>query len=125
LARREPEDREVADERILGSGGFVEAVWRAAEPDTTAMRQRGWEEILEEVSRKWGLERVRLLGRSRERVVCRARREFLLRGLTEGGLSIAALGRLCAMNAASISRAIDLARTESGGRDTVVMANKA
>jgi REP element-mobilizing transposase RayT len=123
VTRRRREGGEAADERVLGSGAFVEAVvWGAREQGRPATPRRGWEEILGEVAEKWGLESSRVVGSSRERVVCRARREFLLRSRSEGGMSMAALARLCAMNPASVTRAIDLARKESSAQDAVAAA---
>lgn len=112
VLRRRPEDREAADERVLGSGVFVETVWRAADQSMPAAARRNWNAILGEVGEKWGVEPTRILGGSRERRVCRARREFFLSGMGEAGLSVAELGRLCAMNPASVSRAVEAARGE-------------
>lgn len=114
VARRRPEERESADERILGSGEFVEEVWRVAGALGVArsQRPRHWEEILEEVVDPTGIEASRILGGSRERQVSRARRAFLLRALEEGGMSMAAPARQCAMNPASVSQAIELSRRE-------------
>ncbi|MEW6490593.1 MAG: hypothetical protein AB1578_22110 [Thermodesulfobacteriota bacterium] len=110
VARRRPEEREAADERVLGSGAFVEEVWRAAEQLPPVGSWRPWQEILEEVARKWEREAALILGGSRERRVCRARREFFLRSLTEAGQSVSCLGDLCGMNPASVSRAVEVAR---------------
>ncbi len=110
LARRKrPEDREASDERILGSGEFVEDVWRATDQGAPKPSP-SWEEILQEVQVAFGLERARILGRSREREVSRARRVLLLRGAEEAGLSISELARRCGLNPSSVSRAIELAR---------------
>lgn len=113
--RRRPEDREAADERVLGSGEFVEAVWEAAEAGIprAAAAWKGWEEILSEVAATARLEPTRILGGSRERQVSRARRRFLLRCLLEAGVSMAQLGRLCGINEVSVARAIEKARVEA------------
>ena len=74
VARRRPEKRESADERILGSGEFVEEIWRAADHTGVARPQRPWEEILNEIAGQSGIEASRILGRSRERRVSRAKR---------------------------------------------------
>ena len=112
VARRRPQERESADERILGSGEFVEELWRAADDTGVARPQGSWEEIPGEIAGPSGIEASRILGRSRERQVSRARRGFFLRAL-EGGMSIAALARLCGMNPASVRAAIELARREA------------
>jgi len=64
-------------------------------------------------------------GGSRERRICRARREFFLRSVGEAGLSMADLGRLCGMNPASVSRAVETARAElRSAKPTGELANK-
>jgi putative transposase len=113
VGRQRPEEREAADDRILGSGEFVEAVWRAAATVGVERPRRRWDDILKEIADRFGFETARILGGSRERRVSRARREFFLRALEEGGMSMAQLARRCAMNPASVSRAIALARVEA------------
>ncbi|MBI5443572.1 MAG: hypothetical protein HY900_20480 [Deltaproteobacteria bacterium] len=105
-----------ADERILGGEQFVEAVRRASEQNGLDTPRRGWEAILREVTAESGIGEARILSASRERAVSRVRRHFLLRSLEEGGLSITQLGRICGMNPASVSRAVELARSENGKR---------
>lgn len=125
VLRRRPEDREAADERVLGNGVFVETVWRAAEQSMPTATRRDWSVILDETAEKWRVAPPRVLGGSRERRVCRARREFFLRSMGEAGLSIADLGRLCAMNPASVSRAVETARAElRSAKPTGELANK-
>ena len=112
-AGRRSEEREAADERILGSGAFVEEVWQATETVRSPGLGRSWEAILKEVATGCGLAPAQIVGRSRERLICRARRQFLLRSLAEAGVSMSELGRICARNPASISRAIEQARVEA------------
>jgi putative transposase len=113
---RKAEEREAADERILGSGAYVEEVWRAAEERARTKPPRGWEEILRETAEKFGLEERRIMSGSRERQVSRARREFFLRSREEAGLSVTELGRLSKMNPSSVSRGIlQAARSASEG----------
>ena len=47
LAGREFEDREAADERVLGSGRFVEEVWKEAGEAARELPARRWEEVLQ------------------------------------------------------------------------------
>ena len=88
----------------------MEELWRAEESADPVRPRRSWREILEETARTWDLKPERILGSSRERYVAKARREFLLRAVDEAGMSMAALGRLCGRNHASVSRAVAKAR---------------
>ena len=112
-ARRRPEEREAADERILGSGAFVEEIWRVTEAVERREPSRTWQQILEETARQRELSGEHILGPSRERRVSRARRVFYLRAVEEGGVSITQLARLTDRNPASVSRAVTLARDEA------------
>jgi REP element-mobilizing transposase RayT len=110
--RRRPEQRhESSDERVLGSGEFVEKVWRAEHTSPPA-KQRNVDEILEEVSKKRAIAPERILGASRERVVSRARREFFLLASEEAGASMAALARLAGRSHVAVRKAVELAREE-------------
>jgi len=113
-AGRRGKDREAGDERVLGSGEFVEAIWRAEEEERICPPRRTWEEVLQEVARKWDLPEQRITGASRERRVARARREFFCRAVSEAGLSMAQLGRLCGINHTSVQRAVAKGLGEQG-----------
>jgi REP element-mobilizing transposase RayT len=111
VQRRKKEAREAADERVLGSGAFVEEVWQAGGAGSPG-QDRSMEAILDEVSAKWGMPAERILGASRERQVARVRREFLLRACEETGTSMAELARLCSRSHVAVRQAIDKARRE-------------
>jgi len=111
LAQKGLEKQEAWDERILGSGEFVEAVWRA-EGAKARPCNCGWESILKETAEKWSLKTTQILGASRGRLVAKARREFLLRAVEEAGLSMAEAGRVCGISHVSAQRAVSKARQE-------------
>lgn len=67
LAARRAEERESADERILGGGAFVEEVWRAEE--RTAPTPRTWQAVLVEVAAAHGIEAARICGGGKERAI--------------------------------------------------------
>lgn len=106
LGGRRFEEREAADERILGSGSFVEEIWRKKGELERVLPGRPWEEILAEVASRWELEPQQILGRSRERRVSSARREFLVRAHGAGRLSAAKLGRICGITHVSVRQAL-------------------
>ncbi|MEW6488705.1 MAG: transposase [Thermodesulfobacteriota bacterium] len=99
-------EREAGDERVLGGGEFVEAIWREVGERHRPLPTRTWEEVLQEVANKWGVPVQRITGASRERRIASARREFLCRAVSEAGLSMAQLGRLCGINHTSVQRAV-------------------
>jgi REP element-mobilizing transposase RayT len=113
-ADRRLEEREAADERVLGSGAFVEEIWRAQDKKEQGPSKRSWKEVLQEVARRWDLPGPWITGASRERRVARARREFLCRAAGETGLSMAKLGRLCGINHTSVLRAVAKGSDELG-----------
>jgi hypothetical protein len=106
LAGRKFEDREAADERVLGSGRFVEEVWKEAGELIQAFPARRWEDVLGEVAQKWDLAPEQIVGRSRQRRVSLARREFLVRAHEEARLSAAALSRICSITHVSVRQAL-------------------
>ncbi len=112
LARRRRGGEDAWDERVLGSGAFVEEVWRAQEVEPEPGPERSWTEVLAEVARAREVEESLILGASRERRVARARREFLLRAFEEAGMSVAELARLTGRTHGAVHRAVDKAREE-------------
>lgn len=114
LLKRGPEEREPADERILGSGGFVEAVlqqttYKSAENSPTI------DEVLEEVVSRSGVSRENILGASRVRGICRVRRQFLLAACERAGASIAILARITGRSHVTVRAAIEQAKTARHG----------
>lgn len=111
LVGRKSEEREAADERILGSGSFVEGVWKEEGRDGgRAIPVRPWEEVLREVAEKWELGPEQFMGRPRDRRVSEARREFLVRAHEESGLSAAKLSRICKITHVSVRQGLIKAR---------------
>ncbi len=114
VARRaKGEGEEMGDERILGSGPFVEETLS----DQTRLggrRTGSLDDILNDVCEQWGVPPEQLLSRSRVRKVSRARSVFFLRAHEERGEPMAALGRLCGLAHTSVREAIERARDERG-----------
>jgi putative transposase len=111
LASRSREEWEKGDERILGSGDFVEEILKSREPPKKA-RQSDVTAILDAVTRKWGITPKQILSRSRARKISRARRVFFLLAHEKGGASITELGRLCGITHSAVEQAIEKARLE-------------
>ena len=93
VLRRKPEEREAADERILGSGEFVEEVLAAADEEVRSRVPRTVDEVLAEVAQEFGVDAAAITGPSRERKVARARREFYRRARREAGAAFDELAR--------------------------------
>ncbi len=93
LKRRKPEERELADERVLGSGDFVEDVLAEAEAAATWRPVRSVEEVLAEVSAEFGVNAEEIEGLSRVRNVSAARSEFYRRAYRDTPATMAELAR--------------------------------
>lgn len=104
LSARRKGQAEESDERILGSGDFVNAILKEAEEKTRAQLK---------------LRRIRpreLESGSRRRKVCVVRAAIGKRGLDELGLSMAEIARHVGVSTSSIARAV--ARLEEEGRES-------
>ena len=118
MVSRRIEDREAADPRILGGGGFVEEVW--AKSETPKRRTiADLDEMLSEVSETTGVSREEVLGPSQARRAAAARRLFYVRaqGGEEAGATAALLGRVTGRSHVAVTKAIHQAR-RSGERKT-------
>lgn len=113
LASRSREEWEKRDERILGSGDFVEDILKSREHPKKAP-QTDVTLILDAVARKWGIAPEQVLSRSRARKLSQARRTFFLLAHEEGGESITELGRLCGITHSAVKQAIEKAKLEKG-----------
>ena len=111
LALRARDEWEKGDERILGSGDFVETVlknqWRPQKNGKTTSSK-----ILDDLCKEWKVPRTQILGKSRSRKISQARREFFLRAQEEAGESLAALARMCGFSHTSVREALEKAREE-------------
>ena len=111
LAGLSKDERELGDERILGSGTFVEEILKHR-VRRKIRRDVSVEKILSDVCRKSGIPKNQLLSKVRVRRISAARRDFFLRAHREAGASYSALGRLCGMAHTSVKGAIDKADQE-------------
>lgn len=117
LRRRKPEERELGDERVLGSGEFVEALLDEAEPDR-CVPHKTVEEVLAEVSRAHGVGQKEILGPSRERRVTRARGQFYLAAQRDSGQNLADLARFTGRTQPAVWQVVQRLRREGGGSET-------
>lgn len=116
LIARDREERELTDERILGSGGFVETVLR----DSATMLTRITPtigDVLEEIAAKSGISKEQILGASRARDISRVRRQFFLTASERVGATMAMLARMTGRSHVTVSMAIEQARAERKGED--------
>jgi hypothetical protein len=117
-ARRRGEKEEF-DERILGSGDFVNTILK--EGDDKIRRQLKFRragidllKIIEEECTRGGISGNELRGGSRRRKVSEVRASVAKRGLDELGLSMAEVARHVGVNTSSIAKAV--VRLERAGR---------
>jgi putative transposase len=111
LLARGSDAHEAADERILGSGDFVESVLHSLE-----LEQRSGlhdvHEILAEIAGRSGLSEELILGPSKAQVVSKARIEFYERAQQEAGVSAAELGRITGRTHVAVIRALERTRVK-------------
>lgn len=113
---RDREERELTDERILGSGGFVETVLRES-GSMFARRTLAIDDVLEEIAAKSGVSKEQILGESRARDISRARRQFFLIASERVGATLAMLARMTGRSHVAVAMAIEQARAERKGED--------
>ena len=112
LNQKRKEERELGDERILGSGSFVEEVLTGQEREATRPTSHDFKGILKETCKIFRVSREPILNGCRARDISRARRVFFLRAHEEAGQSFTGLGELCGFSHTSVREAIAKARME-------------
>jgi hypothetical protein len=110
MMARGPEERELSDERILGSGDFVESVLRDSD-NSSASGKLSVVDVLKEVSEKSGISSEQILGPSRSRSISNARKQFFLVALEKAGATLSMLGRLSGRSHVAVRMAIEEAKT--------------
>lgn len=127
LAARRKGVREVADERILGSGTFVQEILKDAE--LRQMRQlkirasgKTIQDIMDEECTKHDVSRHELQSGGRRTKVSQVRSRIAHRLLRELGVSAAEVARNLGVNTSSITRAV--ARIEEGKAPQVMQRKK-
>ena len=111
LAFRSRDEWEKGDERILGSGDFVEAILKSRQPQQRNAKLTV-DAILNDVCKEWKVAPAQILGGSRSRQISQARRKFFLRAQEETGASLTMLGRLCSLTPSAVKEAIEKAKIE-------------
>jgi REP element-mobilizing transposase RayT len=118
VSARRRGQREKSDERILGSGDFVNAILKEAEEKTRRQLKlrrtdKTLTKIIEEECKKGRSIANELKGGSRRRKVSTVRARIAKRGVEELGLSLAEIARQVGVTTSSIARAV--ARLEGEG----------
>jgi putative transposase len=105
-------ERTAYDERILGKGGFVEAVLKTAESQLVLIggseseRKQKFEALLVYVSKRSGFSKAELTGRDRRRELVKYRRVFVYLAVTRLGLSATSVGRMVNLSPPNAVRAL-------------------
>lgn len=118
LALQRGGQKQESDERILGTGDFVQAILREVEERQlrqTKLRRRGKgiADIIREECRKCGVNEQELVRGSRRRKVSQTRAVIALRCREEIGISGAEIARHLGVNTTSINRAVERAEKSS------------
>lgn len=111
LAMRRKKQRMASDDRILGSGEFVEQVLREAEERearTLRLKRAGiaFEDVAKEVAKRYGVELEELLSGSRRRVIGEARRVVAQIAVKKLGMSGAEVARYMGVSTVCINRIV-------------------
>jgi len=119
LAMRRRGRKEEYDERILGSGDFVNRILK--ETDDRHIRQlkakgagKNIRKIIEEECRKQGISLQELQGGGKRRKVSETRAIIALRSRDELGLTAAEIARNVGVNTSAVTRAIERAEKRGG-----------
>jgi len=120
IAIRRREQKEEFDERILGSGDFVNKVLKEAEDRQLRQMKhkrsgQTIQTIIDEECQKRGINRKELNRGSKRRTVSDARSMIAVRCRCELGLSAAEIARHAGVNTSSIIRAIGRAERRGNG----------
>ena len=121
LSARRKGTGERGDERILGSGDFVNAILREAEEKTrsqTKFRREGKTliGIINEECARGQVSLRELEGGSRRKKVCSVRAIIGKRGLEELGMSLAEIARQVGVSTSGIARAVNRLEQEKAAR---------
>lgn len=106
IMTRKPDEHELSDERILGSGEFVESVLLGGENCRLA-GMTSIDDILHEISEKSGISREQILGPSRNRRVSNARKEFFSVAHARAGVTLSMLARMTGRSHVAVRKAIE------------------
>jgi REP element-mobilizing transposase RayT len=111
VSARRSGEREEYDERILGSGDFVQAALKEAEEKIRLQLKhrrtgRTLVQIIDQECDRWKISPKELEGGSRRREVSAMRIKIAKRGLDELGLSLAEIARHVGVSTSGLARAI-------------------
>jgi putative transposase len=111
LSARRSGRKEEYDERILGSGDFVNAIFKEAEEKATRQRKirrsgKIIDKIIEEECKKERISANELKGGGRRRKVSTLRATIAKRSLDELGLSMAEIARHVGVTTSSIAKVV-------------------
>jgi REP element-mobilizing transposase RayT len=126
LGREESAERTAYDERILGSGEFVDILTQGDKIGEVQRPQLSLTELLQRVCAVTGVESVRLQRPGRERAVARARAIFCCLAVHEFGYTGKEVGTMAGLGSAGVCIAIqrgeDLMHSDPSLRERVVEA---
>ncbi len=116
LSARRKGEKPSSDERILGSGDFIEQIWTEADKKSKeTLRGRGkiisLEDLLEKISRQENIRGEKIRGGDRRRGVVNARKRFCEVAVRELEYSGAAVARFLGVATATVNRYVSLVHT--------------
>jgi putative transposase len=101
-----PREKEAYDERVLGTGEFVERLWREEERRGKAARHLALEDLIGVVARHFGVDERRILRRGKDKALVEARGAACYLAVRELGLRASEIGRVLGLGQSGVSRAV-------------------
>lgn len=110
VKKRQKDEQEMSDERILGNGGFVaEVLERVEESDTKKQKIKSAEALVEKISKYYEIPKDIIL-KTREKRAREARDMFLYMGSKYTGKKLTELGRMLNIGQSAASHSVRRAR---------------
>ncbi|MBE0617308.1 MAG: hypothetical protein IH608_05205 [Proteobacteria bacterium] len=105
-ARTRHEEKEAFDQRVLGSGAFVERLWQDEERQGRRAPSCGLGDLIGRVARRFGVDEVRVLRRGKARELVEARQVICFLAVKGIGLATAEVGQALGLGQSGVSRAV-------------------
>ncbi|MCL5292040.1 MAG: transposase [Actinobacteria bacterium] len=102
-----PKERQLFDDRILGSGDFVEAILTETLDRETRDEDGAVEDLVLSACEEFGVSKAEILGKARVRPISMARATLACRLSRDMGLTTSRIAKLLSMTPAAASKAIE------------------
>lgn len=101
-----PKERQAYDERVLGTGAFVERMWRQEDRGGKSKPRLELEELIRRAARHFGVDEQRILRRGKASALVEARAVACYLAVRELGYKSVDVGRALGLGQSGVSRAV-------------------